>query len=132
MDKTEVWVNGGKDVSLDFPEEGITTSTPLTQVGTNLYRLEAVPTFSDANYHDIVEGEWIDAETLRVRRVVQTSGWQTQVYILSREVIAHGKVQQHLQRVLAMGGYWEQIFGGMLYICLPPGAILDFEENLLS
>jgi len=119
------------DVVVAFPEEALTVSLPVTCVGTNLYRLDAVPYLSErANYGDIVEAIPDEDGGLRFVRVVQPSGWSTHLYILCRERIEGEAMQAMLRDVLDNGGYWEALFGGLLFICLPPGSTYDLERAL--
>lgn len=120
-----VFSNPG-DVAVEFPGEGLCISLPMTCVGPNLYRLDAVPFSSEsAGYADIVEAAPAEDGGLRFVRVVQPSGWGTHSFILSREVIEGEAVQAVLRDVLDKGGYWEALFGGCLFICLPPGSTFD-------
>lgn len=74
------------DVVVEFPEEALTVSLPVTCIGANLYRLDAVPYLSErASYGDIVEATPGKDGGLRFVRVVQPSGWSTHQYILCRE-----------------------------------------------
>src|SRR5262245_60278928 len=114
------------DVVIEFPDEQLRVSLPVTCVGTNLYRLDAVPYLSEsAGYADIVEAVPGEDGDLRFIRVVQPSGWTTHDFILSREAIEGEAVQAVLRDVLESGGYWEALFGGCLFICLPPGSTFD-------
>jgi hypothetical protein len=123
--------NNAGDVVVEFPDEKLCISLPATFVGTNLYRLDAVPYPSEiAGYADIVEAVPAEAGRLRFVRVVQRSGWSTHSFILAREAIEGEAVQAVLRAVLESGGYWEAIFGGCLFICLPPGSTFDPERAL--
>jgi hypothetical protein len=119
------------DVVVEFPDGKLCVSLPASCVGTNLYRLDAVPYPSEiAGYADIVEAVPAEAGRLRFVRVVQPSGWSTHSFILAREAIEGEAVQAVLREVLENSGYWEAIFGGCLFICLPPGSTFDPERAL--
>lgn len=115
------------DVVMEFPDEGLSVSLPVTRVGKDLYRLDAVPYLSEvAGYADIVEAVPAEDDGLRFVRVVQRSGWSTHNFIVGRTAIKEdAALQAVLQDVLDSGGYWEAIFGGCLFICLPPGSTFD-------
>ena len=124
-------LNNAGDVVVEFPDEKLCVSLPVTCVGTNLYRLDAVPYLSEiAAYADIVEAVPAEDGGLRFVRVVQPSGWSTHSFILAREAIEGEAVQTVLREVLENGGYWEAIFGGCLFICLPPGSNFNPERAL--
>ena len=123
--------NNAGDVVVKFPDERLCVSLPVTCVGTNLYRLDAVPYLSEsAAYADIIEAAPAEDGSLRFVRVVQPSGWSTHSFILAREAIEGEAVQAVLREVLENGGYWEAMFGGCLFICLPPGSTFDPERAL--
>jgi len=118
--------NNPGDVVVEFPDEELSVSLPVTRVGTNLYRLDAAPHLSEAaGYADIVEAVPAEDGSLRFVRVVERSGWNTHCFVLSREAIEGEAVQAVLRDVLQSGGYWEAVFGGCLFICLPPGSTFD-------
>jgi hypothetical protein len=83
-----------------------------------------------AGYADIVEAVPAEDGSLRFVRVVHPSGWSTHNFILAREAIEGEAVQAVLSEVLENGGYWKAIFGGCLFICLPPGSTFDPERVL--
>jgi hypothetical protein len=123
--------NDPDEVLLEFPDEALTVSVPITCVGPDLYRLEAVPHLStSAGYADIVEAIATDEGNLRFVRVAQSSGWSTHAFIMSADRIQGDPMQGVLRDVLDNGGYWEQVFGGCLVICLPPGSAIDPEKAL--
>lgn len=115
------------DVVVEFPDETMSVSLPLTRVGTNLYRLDAVPYLSEAaGYADIVEAVPAENGGLRFVRVVRPSGWSTHSFVVGRTAVEEdAALRAVLQEVLDSGGYWEAVFGGCLFICLPPGSTFD-------
>lgn len=118
--RSETSYDGEK--SIEFPSEGVTTSAMVTQVGERLYRLDTVPVMIEsAGFRDIIEADKVDAKTIRFRRIAQKSDWRVFDFILARDVIESARISEVLRRVEQMGGHWERIFGGCLYICLPPG-----------
>ena len=49
---------GDDEVLIEFPEENVSISVPITRVAENLYRLDAVPVFVEgAGFRDVVEAE---------------------------------------------------------------------------
>jgi hypothetical protein len=115
--------------SIEFPAEGVTTSADVTKVGPALYRLESAPICIESiTFRDIFEAEELDETTLRFLRLVERSHWQTFDFLLARETFDRENTRRVLQRVEDMGGHWERVFGGLLFICLPPG--IDWNPTL--
>ena len=123
----EVTVRFGADEPLvEFPAEGVTLSVPLTPVGHRLYRLEGVPVFAEsAAFGDVIEAEPLADGRLRFVRVAQPGGWGTFAYILSPHKIDGAWGRSLLKELEAQGGHWERLFGGLLFVCIPPGLDLD-------
>jgi hypothetical protein len=57
--------------------------------------------------------------------VAERSGWRTHGYALPPGRIDGGRGQTLLGELEARGVYWEQVFGGLLFVCVPPGLDLD-------
>src|SRR4051812_18808129 len=109
------------ETSIEFPAEGVTASATVTMVGAGLYRLDTVPVMVEsAKFRDIIEAEDIDGKTLRFLRVAQQSNWRVFDFLLAREAIESAEISRVLRRVEEVGGRWERVFGGCLFICLPP------------
>ena len=115
---------GEEDSLVEFPAEGLTVSVPYTRVGEGLYRLDGVPVgVESAGYRDIIEAEVTEVGRLRFRRVAERSGWRTYDYILPPGRIDGEWGQLLLRELEARGGHWERVFGGLLFICLPPDLV---------
>jgi hypothetical protein len=121
--------SGDGGTILEFPEEDLSVSVPITQVDENLYRLEAVPFLVEgAGYRDVVEAEPAGERKLRARRVVERSGRRTSDFILPPWKIDGEWGQALLRRLGELGGHWERVLGGLLLVCIPPGLDLDPTE----
>jgi hypothetical protein len=124
-----VTFEGDDGIIVEFPEESISLQVPITCVGENLYRLDAVPFLVEgAGFRDVVEAERVHGGKLRVRRVVERSGWHTFDFILPPWKIDGELCQELLRRLEGLGGHWERLFGGLLFVCIPPGLDLDPTE----
>ncbi len=98
-------------------------------VGENLYRLEAAPILVEgAGFRDVVEAEPVGDGRLKVRRVVERSGWRTFTFILPPWKIDREWGQFLLRQLEELGGHWERVLGGLLLVCIPPGVDLDPTE----
>jgi uncharacterized protein DUF4265 len=120
-------LNRNNDVPVEFPDERVTVGVPVTRVGENLYRLDAIPVgVEQAGYRDVIEAEPVEGGKLRFRRVTERSGWKTYDFIPSAGKIQSEWGQSLLRRLEELGGHWEVILGGLLFI--PPGIDLDPTE----
>lgn len=93
----------------------------LTPLGDNLYRVEESSLLGECMYRDVVKAKPLDDGTLQFLSVEARSGLTVQSWILSESVIAAPQFQAILNDVMAIGGNWEQAFGGLLLIHTPPG-----------
>jgi hypothetical protein len=109
------------ETSIEFPAEGVTASATVTKVGEKLYRLDSVPVMVESvKFRDIIEADEIDGKALRFRRVAQKSDWRVFDFLLANADRESDKIHRVLRRVEQVGGHWERVFGGCLFICLPP------------
>ncbi len=92
----------------------------VTEVDFNLYRLEESSLFGEVNYHDIIETELESDGTLRLLRVVASSGLKTVGWIAADAQLNSPGLKLLLDKVMNVGGNWERTFGGVLTIHLPP------------
>jgi hypothetical protein len=123
--KLTMQFTGEENVLVEFPAENLTVSVPYSQVGECLYRLDGVPVgVESAGYRDIIEADVVNG-VLRFQRVAERSGWKTYDYIVSPSRIESELGQSLLRELEARGGHWERVFGGLLFICVPPGLEFD-------
>ncbi len=109
-----------------FPADCVTVSVPLTQVGDHLYRLDGVPVFAEsAAFGDFIEANPVGDGRLQFLRVAEPGGWRTFDYLLPSHKIDGEWGQSLLRELTARGGHWERVFGGLLFVCIPPGIELD-------
>jgi len=116
--------NNQVDITLMFPQEGITCSRLLvTHIAADHYRLDETPLLIEgAKYGDVVKLELQPDGTFHFLSVIEPSTWRVHDYILSKAVIESIAFQDLLSAVIAQGGDWEQFFGGCILIYLPPDA----------
>ena len=100
-------------------EDGEET-TLVTLVGPNLYRMEDSSVLWEPGYHDVVEAESQTDGTLKFLRVQTPSGLTTLSYILSPSLLESRAMSVFLEKVMAVGGNWESIFGGVLILHVSP------------
>ena len=94
----------------------------VTPMGPNLYRMEesSILKLGEVSYHDVIEAEPQTDGTLRFVRVLTPSGLKTLCWVLSQTAAESPGLSALLDKVIAAGGYWERIFGGVLLLHLPP------------
>ncbi|HVS72722.1 MAG TPA: hypothetical protein VHQ47_15810 [Phycisphaerae bacterium] len=113
------------ETMIEFPSERVTASALVTRVGEDLYRLEAVPMVESAGFRNLIEADRVDEKKLRFRRVVQKPNWRVFDLLLARGSFESEKIQKVLRHVEEVGGHWERVFGGLLFICLSPDVAWD-------
>ncbi|MEM7248123.1 MAG: GNAT family N-acetyltransferase [Acidobacteriota bacterium] len=109
-------------------EDGFSMNLAVTQVGPITYRLDNVPWSDEAGFRDVIEVEETGPQEARFVRIVEKSDWQVQSVGLSRAMQASKELDRYLEEVVELGGHWEQVFGGMLSVCLPPGVQHDLSD----
>jgi hypothetical protein len=109
------------EVQLSF-QNGDSETLLVTPMGQNLYRLEESSALGEASYHDVIEGELQADGTVRFIRIYASSGLKTVSWVLSQSLIECPDMTILLGKVMAAGGNWERIFGGVLILHLPPAA----------
>ena len=126
-DLVDVTVQFGTDEQpVEFPAEGVAFSVPLMPVGDHLYRLDGVPVFAEsASFGDVIEAVPVECGRLRFLRIAQPGGWRTFDYILPPCKIDGEWGQALIAELTARGGHCERVFGGLLFVCIPPGLDLD-------
>src|SRR4051812_22096288 len=116
-------------VIVEFPEENLSVTVPVTRVGEDLYRLEAVPVLVEgAGFRDVVKADRVGEGKLRVRRVAERSGWRTYEFIVPPWKIDGETGQALLRRLEELGSHWERVLDGLLFVCIPPDLDLDPTE----
>ena len=111
---------------VEFPVESITVSVPLTEVGDGLYRLEGVPLgVGSAGFGDIIEVEPGEEGRLRFVCVAERGGWRTYDFALPLAMMGSERLEALERKLEAQGVYWERLFGGLLFICVPHDVDLD-------
>lgn len=119
---------GDGEPLVEFPVESVTVSVPLAEVGDGLYRLDGVPFgVESAAFGDVIEAESVGDGRLLFVCVAERGGWRTFDFVVSEETIGGERLRSLLAEVEARGGHWETLFGGLLFICVPPG--LDFDPT---
>ncbi len=120
------------DVAVEFPDEdGDTEHLIVTDLGAGRFRLEESPVFSDfAGWGDVVACSRGDDGRLICREVVQPSGFHRVYSVTNHEYLQSRNWAELKPRIIAAGGVWQQVFGGILILHYPKGKIAEFEPFL--
>src|ERR1051325_10885846 len=103
-----------------FEEDGATAECELLKLSDNIYRVEQVVPFIElVSYHDTIETTTSVDGSLIFRRVVKKSDYTKYDYAVSKKVAESAELRAVLDRVTQLGGYWERMFGGLLFVFLP-------------
>jgi len=100
---------------------------PVEHLGGDRYRLLSASMIEDLTFQDVFEADRIDDCTIQFRRIVEKSQWRTFTYMVSRELVESESLNQYLDSCDVRGFQWERLFGGMLFIHIPPG--LDYDPT---
>ena len=101
-------------------EDGSTEDLLLTAIGSNFYRAEESSLLGEMSYKDVIQAESLGDGSLRFLKIVTPSGLKTSSWILSKDIIESDRFRAILDYVMELGGNWEQAFGGLLLVHLPP------------
>ena len=112
-------MTGTTEALLLFPD-GIEELHTVTHLGGDRYRLDTSPVLSEcATFGDVISASVSAPGRLQVLQVVQRSPYNTVVWAISPEVAESAQLVEFLDLVVASGGAWERVFGGLLYLHTP-------------
>lgn len=100
-------------------ENGDSEDLIVTSLTSNLYRLEESSFVGEMRYLDVIRAIPLEGGSLLFKEVVTPSTLATQSWVVSKEIVESPELSKVLDRVMAIGGNWEQAFGGVLIIHLP-------------
>jgi len=113
----------------EFPCTG---ELEVTQLAPNRFRLEEGPFLMFAGgLHDIIEADLQDDGSYVFQGVIETSSWQKFDFILSNELAESAAFKERLFKMVEdLGGTWETLFGGWVYLYLPRGIQFNLQEQI--
>jgi hypothetical protein len=111
--------NGADKRTLILYENGDSESLLLSPVGPDLFRLEESSLLGHGNYHDVIRASANGAGSFQFREVAARSGFQTESWILSKDLIESDEFSSILDWVISVGGNWERAFGGLILVHVP-------------
>jgi hypothetical protein len=129
--KFSVEMRGERETPIEFPAERTTTTAAVTLVGDGRYRLDTMPLFVEgATFGDVIEADLQSDGKLVFRRVVERSQWRVFGVALTKETIGSDRLAKVLAKAEELGAHWERVFGGLLFICVPPEIDWDPTKEL--
>lgn len=120
------------DIKMYVPDEASTGTYEVIQVSENTYKLTNNDPFSEIlTYGTIIEvlPEKKDGDTYIFKRVHAESEYILQVIGLPFS-LNETEMRVVGQMIIDEGGYWEVIFGGMVYVNLPKTSKLNVIDEL--
>jgi hypothetical protein len=103
-------------VRMSFEDDHDFETLFVTPLGGNLYRMEESSLLEPTRYDDVIEAELQSDGSLRFLQVVTPSSLITECYFASDSP----SLPPFLDKVVLAGGNWERVFGGILFLHLPP------------
>ena len=112
--------NGDEVRTLVFYADGDSELLLLSAVGPDLFRLEESSLLGEGRYHDTIRACRREDSSLQFQEIITPSGLHTEEWILSKDLMESSKFRLFLDWVMSVGGNWEQAFGGLLLVHVPP------------
>jgi hypothetical protein len=103
----------------------------VTFIGPNLVQLNENPLLAEAQFGDIVEVEYLPNGVLRLIRIAEASGLERLGWVVSVDIVTSPVLTEFLNRILAMGGYFEACIG-MLILNVPKAQKTSAEAEFSS
>jgi hypothetical protein len=120
--------------SLSLRVDNVTEGVEAEPVGRGTYRLREshITDWDGATVHagDVIEAEPLPDGTHRLVRVVERSPMRHHSWIVPRIFYESAEFDAFGAAVEEAGGWWESVFGGMLWVHLPPENTFDAQAAL--
>ena len=126
-------MNTNQELTICFLTESVTLRCIASYIEPGIYRLEestVMAAVESATYGDIVSLIEQEDGTFVFQSVIKPSGLKRYCHIASEKLVTSPLFQAILVEVMAQGGYWEQVFGGVVDIYLPQTATLDIKMEI--
>jgi hypothetical protein len=123
------------ELEIEFPDPesvSIIETLPVTHLGDAVYLAEASSVWRELYWHDKFEMELLNERSGRFVRLIERSGMRVSSFLISQALAESRQLQQDLDRVVEVGGFWERVYGGVLLIHLPPDTDSSVESLLQS
>lgn len=112
-------------------EDGVCEDIDTEPMTATRHRLLATPlaSSSGARLGDVVELT-SDGDIWRFERLLDRSPLVTLDMLVTREIAGAPGFLDLLEQVRRIGGEWEQAFGGIVFIHVPPASVAEIESRL--
>ena len=80
--------------------------------------------------YDVIKAKRIDADNIRFVRVAEKSNWKTYSYFLQQRHTDSADLDMALAQIDANGAKWHQLFGGLLFVYVPPESEYNPESDV--
>ncbi len=116
-------------------DEGASEGAFVEQVGPRLFRLEDSPLLANRDEDPIHAGDVVEVEpqpdgSYLIVRVAQRSPMRHFNWAVPRVFVESPQYREFTSDVEAAGGAWQGLFGGLLWVHLPPESSFDAEAEL--
>jgi hypothetical protein len=110
-------------MTFDLEDSGPSRLSMLVSpAGPNRFRVEEIfGLVGPVRYHDVIEAEPHGCGVWRFTRVVERSRCRQVTVGLSKGVATSSRLSEILDELMAHGGAYEQLFGGILTVAIPRG-----------
>jgi hypothetical protein len=112
--------HGGNERSVVLFADGSSESLLVSSVGSGLFRFEESSLLSEYGYSDVFRASEQDDASLLFHEVVSQSSFRTECYLIPRRRVESTDFRSFLDWVMSTGGNWEQVFGDLLVVHVPP------------
>lgn len=120
-----------KDVSINFPEDGLCTRCEVEDLGENKYLLREHPLMAgSAKYGDVIEAIDESPDQIRFIRVVEESKVTMHEYMLSKEIIASDDFKLFKEFLSKNDIFWQNDFGGIFICFTNPDSKIDIAHEI--
>lgn len=124
--------------------DGSLSLVEATQLGSNRFRLEHTPLFSDEGdpgFGDVIEVAPLDdtsrsdtgqteALSYRLVRILERAAYDRFMWVIPLQIAESAELKGFMDAVIQAGGSCERVAGGVLMASLPKGSSFDAEEAL--
>tara|TARA_R110000868_G_scaffold408910_1_gene693195 strand:+ start:2056 stop:2442 length:387 start_codon:yes stop_codon:yes gene_type:complete len=121
------------DTNINFPEEGLTVSCEVEDLGNSKFKLLEHPIFAtQAKYGDVILASFESKEKLKFQKVIEASDYEVLDYVFSKEISESEKFNELLNSLTEKGVFWQQDFGGVFCFFVKPDQAKETKQLVLS
>lgn len=120
-----------KDVSIEFPKEGLTVGCMVEFLGNDEYQLLEHPLMSEsAKYGDIIKGKEKENGKITFIKVLKKSKYKMFGYILSKSLRESNGFIKLIEKLNVLGVYWQQDLGGCFVFFVPKNQKINLKKEI--